>query len=52
MLLGALDGELAPVLARDRVERRVVEDGALLEEDLALVVDELARRRPCRRAGA
>jgi DNA-binding SARP family transcriptional activator len=41
----ALNGELGPVLARDRFERLFVEGRALLEEDLALVVDQLARRR-------
>ena len=44
-LLGALDGQLRQVLARNRLERRVVDGGALLEEHLALVVDELARGR-------
>src|SRR5262249_27404112 len=38
----AFDGELAPVLVRDLVEGRLVHRLALLEKDLALVVDELA----------
>src|SRR5262249_28532691 len=44
-VLGVVDRELAPVLARHLVERRLVHRLALLEEDLALVVDELAVRR-------
>ena len=44
-LFHALDGQIRPVLVRDLGEDGVVEHGALLDEDLALVVDELARRR-------
>ena len=44
-VLGVVDGELAPVLVRDLLERRVVDGLTLLEKDLALVVDELAGRR-------
>ena len=46
IVLGALrPGARAQYLRGMLVERRLVEDRALLEEDLALVVDELARRR-------
>jgi hypothetical protein len=41
-VLDVVDRELAPVLVRDLVERRLVDRLALLEKDLALVVDELA----------
>ena len=45
MSSASLDRDLAPVLARDLVERASSMLCALLEEDLALVVDELAGRR-------
>src|SRR5262249_6593570 len=44
-LLGPFDRQLAPVFARDLIERGLVDLLSLLEEHLALVVDELARRR-------
>src|SRR6185436_13223335 len=44
-VVGVIDRKLRPVLVRDLVERRFVEDLTLLEKDLALVVDELAARR-------
>ncbi len=41
-LLALLDGDLAPVLARDLDELGLGDGGALLQEDLALVVHQLA----------
>ena len=43
-VVGALDGQLGQVLAGNRLDGLLVDGGTLLEEDLALVVDELARR--------